>query len=147
MTVSKLTEAQKQMVRVNYTSKSMNITKMAIVLGVSTRTIGRVLEELDLPSPVPRLRGEAYNVIQTLKKFGVEPKELTGIITLYKNGPTREQIVAEAMKMDDGTWNALLDEIITARVATKHNVHVQTAMLNLEEKVNRNVQDNKAGRS
>lgn len=163
MTVHKLTVAQKEMIRLNYTSKRMNITQMAKALEVSTRTIGRVLEELDLATPVSRLKGEAYNVLQELKKFGIEPKEVGPLINsmnvhgkierigdalVYNKQPINAaDVILYTRNLDDGLFQALLTDIIQQREAHKHGVHVQTAMLNMQEKVEKNVRDSKEGQS
>ena len=144
MAVSKLTQAQKEMIRLNYTSKRMNIKEMAAALEVSPRTIGRVLEELSLASPVPRLRGEAYTVMSKLKTAGIEAKDIDKVLARFKNGMTEDDFLLYALKLSEVEWSVLLQQAITARVAKFSNVHVQTRMLQLEEKVKANERDNEA---
>lgn len=163
MAVQKLTVAQKELIRVNYTSKRMNITEMAKALDVSTRTIGRVLEELDLASPRQTMRGDAYLVMQELRKRNIKPEELWPLIDsmaahgkidrinnalVYVAVPINaSDVILYARNLDDGLFQALLTDIIQQREAHKHSVHVQTAMLNLNEKAEKNVRDTKEGRS
>lgn len=148
MAVNKLTQAQKEMIRLNYTSKRMNITEMAKTLEVSTRTIGRVLDELDLPSPAPRLKGEAYNVMQVMKKHGITADKLDFALTVASkvdDKPDLDKITSQILELSDGTYNAFLAQVIHQREAKKQNVHVQTAMLNLQEKAAKNERDTKEG--
>lgn len=150
MTVNKLTVLQKETVRTEYTNKTMNITELAMALGVSTRTIGRVLVELDLATPQQTLRGEAYLVMQTLRKQGVKPAELDAILTTAKaliaQRPTVSMIAHAFVALPDTEYNQALAEIVHQREAKKHNVHVQTAMLNMQEKADQNARDNSEGR-
>lgn len=148
MTVSKLTDAQKQLIRVNYTNKRMNITEMAKALEVSTRTIGRVLDELDLPSPAPRLKGEAYKVMEVMKKHGVTADKLDFALTVASKVDDKPDLVKirdAIVELSEATYNSLLATIIHQREAKKQNVHVQTAMLNLQEKAAKNERDTKEG--
>jgi len=55
-----------------YSHKTMNIKELAEHFKTSARTIGRVLEERGLATPVPRLKGEAYQVMQYLREHGLD---------------------------------------------------------------------------
>jgi hypothetical protein len=151
MTVQTLNLEQKEQIRKDYTSKALNITEIAKAHNTSTRTIGRLLRELDLATPRETLRGEAYAVMQVMRKHQITAEELETIIIsakkLISNRLDTDIIVASMMNMDPTNYQTTLAAIVHAREAKRQNVHVQTAMLNLEEKVNRNVRDNKAGRS
>ena len=59
-----------------YAHKTMNLRELAYHYNTSTRTIGRVLEERGLATPVPRLKGEAYQAMKVLKEFDLTPTEL-----------------------------------------------------------------------
>lgn len=67
-----------------YTSKQSNITQLAKKYNVSTRTVGRVIEERGLATPVPRLRGEAYQVMQLLAEFELTVDQLKDILVNHK---------------------------------------------------------------
>ena len=88
MTVKCVTKAQKDMIRVAYTSTNprikKNIKQIAAMLSVSERTISRVLAELGLASPTQLIKGEAYQVMQMLKKHKVDMDELTQILQARK---------------------------------------------------------------
>lgn len=54
---------------------------------------------------------------------------------------TKEQVVEFAMQLPEEDFGLLHSKIITARVARASNTHVQTAMLNLQQKVEQNARD------
>jgi hypothetical protein len=69
--------AQKDLIVSYYNAKIQNITQIAKNFHTSTRTIGRVLEERGLATPVPRLKGDAYQVMEYLKTMDItNAKEL-----------------------------------------------------------------------
>jgi DNA-binding transcriptional regulator YhcF (GntR family) len=155
MAVKAITDAQKELIRVNYVNKRMNQKQMAEALDVSERTINRVLNELGLLTAVPRLKGEAHQALTVLAAWGIAPARLQeclaeledagllvtedGKITaIARPAPTRDEIIAAAVKLEEGTWAAMLSDIVTARVAFDKNRHVQTHMLNIQNKVEAN---------
>ena len=71
MAVRAIKESVKDSIVKAYTSKEMNIKELALANNTSPRTIGRILEERGLASPVPRLQGEAYQVMQLLAQYNV----------------------------------------------------------------------------
>jgi hypothetical protein len=75
-TVKCLEKAIKDLIVHEYTKFRAPLVVLAKTYGVSTRTIGRVLEERGLATPVPRLKGEAYIVLEACKIYGIEPKDL-----------------------------------------------------------------------
>ena len=76
MTVKCFTVEQKDQVCLAYIHKTMKLIDLAKHFATSTRTIGRVLEERGLATPVPRLKGEAYQAMKVLKEFDLTPTEL-----------------------------------------------------------------------
>jgi hypothetical protein len=70
ITVRCLTEQQKDVIIQAYQAKA-SLKQLAFLIGKSTRTIGRVLEERGLLTPVPRLKGEAYHTMKLLEKRGI----------------------------------------------------------------------------
>lgn len=72
MPVKCLSEVQKNFISIAYTSKHKTQKQLAEYLKVSERTINRVLEELGLATPVARIKGEAYQVMQLLKKHSMD---------------------------------------------------------------------------
>jgi transposase-like protein len=68
MKVRCFTELEKDEIILDYTSKRYTVTELAEGWDVSRRTINRVLEERGVPSPVPRLQGEAHQVMQILDR-------------------------------------------------------------------------------
>lgn len=76
MTVHCLTEAQKTELVALYNNKDFNITELGKKYRVSERSITRVLDEFDIPTPMPRVRGEAYQAMQVLKSYGMNVEQL-----------------------------------------------------------------------
>ncbi len=70
-TVKCFTEPQKQYIIHYYNKKMLNIKELAEHLKVSPRTIGRVLDEYGIARPTARAKGEAYNVMKLLEKYGL----------------------------------------------------------------------------
>lgn len=75
MSVKCLNEAQKNFVIKAYQAKHKSQKELAEYLNVSERTINRVLIEAGLATPVARIKGEAYRVMQVLKKYGITSVE------------------------------------------------------------------------
>lgn len=75
MSVKCLNEAQKNFITLAYKSKHKSQKELAEYMGVSERTINRVLTEAGLATPVARIKGEAYQVMQLLKKYGITSVE------------------------------------------------------------------------
>lgn len=80
MTVKKLTTKQKEAVVVVYDSKTRTLKQIAGFLGVSTRTIGRVLEEAGLMKPVARLQADAKTVMALLYKHKITIEQLQHLL-------------------------------------------------------------------
>ena len=72
MSVKCLNETQKYFVIKAYQAKHKSQKELAEYLKVSERTINRVLIEAGLATPVARIKGEAYQVMQLLKKHGLD---------------------------------------------------------------------------
>ncbi len=146
MTVKVLTESQKKMVGIQYSNNRMTIKNMANNLGVSTRTIGRVLEELDLLAPQEKKHAVGYQVIQTLNHHGIDPKDFPSFMKSAMQSvisPDNLTLIMDVVtNLPESAYNSLIAQMVTLRQAKKHNTHVQSAMLNLQEKVERNVRDN-----
>lgn len=72
MTVKCFTAQEKKAVIDQYNRKAFpTLKELAANWGASTRTIGRILEEAGLATPVPRIQGEAYQIMQVLKAFKI----------------------------------------------------------------------------
>lgn len=102
ITVRCLTKAEKDLIVQQYQNKA-SLKSLAFLFEVSTRTIGRVLEERDLLTPVPRIKGEAYKMMRLLKLAGIsdaeELKELLlppvldpAIVQIYLNDCSKEKL-------------------------------------------------------
>lgn len=76
MTVYCLTDAQKDLIASWYKQKLFNQKQLAKQYQVSERTINRVLEEKGLATPVARIKGEAYQVMQVLKGYNMNVEQL-----------------------------------------------------------------------
>lgn len=75
MTVKILGELAKQSISHLYQQKRMSQKELAEYYCVSERTINRVLNEAGLATAVPRIQGEAYQVMQLLKEYNVKGSE------------------------------------------------------------------------
>lgn len=82
---SKLTKEQKQAVVTIYRSKTKTITEMAKRLGVSTRTIGRVLVEAGETLPVQRLQADAAQVMKLLYKHKITVQQLEDLLYMVES--------------------------------------------------------------
>lgn len=80
MAVQCLTKHEKNYIGYFYSNKKANQKELAEQFGKSERTINRVLNELGLATAVPRLKGEAYQVMQLLKKYGYTPASLKTLL-------------------------------------------------------------------
>lgn len=80
MARNKLTDAQKDAIVTVYTSKTRTIKQIAGFLGVSTRTVGRVLEERGIPGPMAVRSAEAVRVMALLYKRKVDPAMMEQIL-------------------------------------------------------------------
>ena len=76
MKVRCFTEQDKDDIVSDYLSKELTLSDIASIYGVSRRTIVRVLDEREIPSPMPRLQGEAREVLQILAKHDIYVSEL-----------------------------------------------------------------------
>jgi hypothetical protein len=146
MSKSKLTDAQKDMIVLNFQHKRMTITKMAETLEVSTRTIGRVLDERGLNGPVNAQRQQAAKALKIIKSYGIDSDaKLIGVLDILQHGPTNKEVLKAMAEMDEASYNKLLAEIIHLREAKKHNISVTGAMMKLERKAEDNANDTKVG--
>jgi len=81
MSVNCLNETQKNFVIKAYQAKHKSQKELAKYLEVSERTINRVLIEAGLATPVARIKGEAYHIMQLLKKYNITTaKELEPLL-------------------------------------------------------------------
>lgn len=92
MTVKSLKHAEKDSICLAYRAKTLTIKELASYFNTSSRTIGRVLEERGLATPVPRLKGEAYQVMQLLKEHNLDIAQLKDMIE--HPSLTRERVQA-----------------------------------------------------
>jgi hypothetical protein len=94
MQVKCLTVATKDQIVADYTAK-MPLVEIAKKYETSPRTVGRVLEERGLATPVPRLKGEAYWAVKLMEEHGLALDELRTIVEDHFDGRTREIAVKE----------------------------------------------------
>ena len=80
MAVKCLTEHQKKYIIFFYQKKNYQLKQLAEQFDVSPRTINRVLIEAGIATPVARIKGEAYHVMQLLKKHGLDRQSLEAML-------------------------------------------------------------------
>lgn len=83
MTVRCLTQPSKNQILDLYKRKLMNQKELAEYFNVSERTINRVFIEAGVATPVERIKGEAYQVMQLLKKHAVDLQKLSMLLETY----------------------------------------------------------------
>lgn len=93
MTVRCLTKEQKDELARMYKAKEKTQLELAKYYWVSERTVNRVLEEYFLAAPVPRLQGEAYHVMQVLKKHGIDPRDLDHLLEVLLDRSVEEECI------------------------------------------------------
>lgn len=94
MTVKSLTPCCKAAIITFYQSGKWLQKEIAAEFGTSERTINRVLIEAGLLTPVAQLKADAYNVMQVLKKHGIDPSKFEQTLaTGYALPITQEQVV------------------------------------------------------
>jgi hypothetical protein len=102
MTVKCFTSLEKDRIVADYIGKCFpNNKALAECWATSTRTINRILEERGLATPVPRLKGEAHQVMLLLKDHGISTaKELAEILVQYMNStpPARPIAISQSAK-------------------------------------------------
>ena len=77
--------------------------------------------------------------MQVLKKHGITtPGQLDVILTLPINGMHKAKVTKFLMDLPEDEYAPLLSMVTMARVAKASNTSVQTALLNVENKVNKN---------
>lgn len=137
MTVKILHDDRKKDIVEKYKTKQHTIAALATSYGVSTRTIGRILEEAGLATPVPRLKGEAHLVMQLLKKNGLDLQGLTDLINgqgaLFNRPLTKEEVQHFLNVQPQEILGAMFYTAALIKVAEMHNAHVQTATLRMQE--------------
>ena len=80
MAVKCLEQPQKDSIISLYQNKVMNQKQLAHRFNVSERTINRVFIAAGIATPVARIKGEAYHVMQLLKKYNVDLAMLKTIL-------------------------------------------------------------------
>ena len=85
MTVKCVSYEDKKLIIRYYQGKLYSQKELASVFQTSPRTINRILVEAGLATAVPRIKGEAYQVMQLLKKYQLQPDELELVITMGKS--------------------------------------------------------------
>lgn len=136
-----ITPEHKQQVIAMFTQRKAHGWNQKIIaqtLGISERSVKRILDEAGLATAVPLIKGEAHLAIKMLQKHNLNADGADALITQAKQGPTRGQIVKAIVDMDEATWGAILKEIVIGRVAKNSNNMVATAMLNISNAVDKN---------
>ena len=83
MPVRCLTPEEKKDVIKAYSVDKLFLKDIAAAYCVSERTINRVLIEAGLATPVERIKGEAYQAMQLLKKHGYTVEELETLLNQF----------------------------------------------------------------
>lgn len=133
-----------------YQSGTRTIKQIADCVGVSARTIGRILVEKGaMPAKVKKTKAEE-RALNTLQAWNIKPGELNGFLQQLEDYGYIDTVDGKAlinerkhidhanlvMRMvyaDKDEYESLLTKIIHTREAIKYNVSVQAAMLKLEQ--------------
>ena len=80
MSVKCITQSQKDSILSLYQNKVMTQKELAVRFNTSQRTINRIFIEAGIATPVARIKGEAYHVMQLLKKYNVNHSTLKTLL-------------------------------------------------------------------
>ena len=75
-----LNKHQKKYIVYLYNKKTMNQKELAETYEVSARTINRVLIEAGVATTIARIKGEAYQVMKLLEKYGYTKDSLEQLL-------------------------------------------------------------------
>ncbi len=78
-----LTVPQKLEIIKLYKDRTLTQRQLANKYEVSDRTINRVLIEVGIATPIARLKGDAYRVMQVLGQYGLDVKKLDHVLRKY----------------------------------------------------------------
>jgi predicted DNA-binding protein YlxM (UPF0122 family) len=135
MPTLKLTDAQKLAIRTCYVDEKKSITEIAKSFEISPRTIGRVLAEFHVYSDKQIKDAQGKAALKALAKNNVSLSQLEAMLIFHKDGPTRGQVVKYMSGLNKVEFDSLIGDVVTARAAKDFNVKVQTTMLNITNKV------------
>lgn len=156
MTVIILDAAKKAAIVTIYKAGTRTIQQLAMQAGVARSTIRRILNDAGIYTPEQIKQDNGKEAMNTLARFNMSLSDLSAILIQLRdldmikevNGhmlinytPSRSRMLTECKNMEEGTWAAFLNEVVTARVAAAHNKHVDSAMLRINEKVEKNARD------
>lgn len=99
MKVKCLSAHVKDQICLAYNNKTLTLKELAFHFGTSSRTIGRVLEERGLATPVPRLKGEAHQVMLLIKSYGLDIDTLTTLLKTVSLSTPLKPEVQDIMKL------------------------------------------------
>lgn len=142
MTKITLDQAKKDVIVTAYKAGTRTIHQLANQCGVARSTIRRVLNEADIYTPEQTERSKSEAVMEMLRTYGMDIHDLHQMLVFHKQA-SRSVLIKACMDMEEGTWGAFLNDVVTARVAKAHNVHTSSAMLRVQEKVDKNARDSK----
>lgn len=127
MTVKSINTVQKNTICSWYSGKLRNQKELATEFNTSERTINRVLIEAGLLTPVAQLKADAYNVMQVLKKHGIDPSKLDQVLTAaYRPAPPTQESVAEYLydaKREEITelfYTAMMNRALDSQLALSY---------------------------
>lgn len=99
MKVRCLSAHVKDQICLAYVNKTMTLKELAFYFDTSSRTVGRVLEERGLATPVPRLKGEAHQVMLLIKSYGLDIDTLTTLLKTVSLSTPLKPEVQDIMKL------------------------------------------------
>ena len=126
MTVKSLNTVQKNTICAWYQGKLRNQKELATEFNTSERTINRVLIEAGLLTPVAQLKADAYNVMQVLKKHGIDPSKFEQTLaTGYKMPIAHEDVVdylygAKREEITELFYTAMMNRALDSQLALSY---------------------------
>jgi hypothetical protein len=127
MTVKRFPEEIKDDICRAYSHKTLNLTELSKVFNTSSRTIGRILEERGLATPVPRLKGEAYTVMQILAKHNINAEQLERVLATPSLTPASVQrYLNQSSKQELATFFYTSGLVKLAAIAQQVQANVQS---------------------
>ena len=126
MKVKCLSAHVKDQICLAYNNKTLTLKELAFHFGTSSRTIGRVLEERGLATPVPRLKGEAHQVMLLIKSYGLDIDTLTTLLKTVSLSTPLKPEVQDIMKLLRAHGLDIVG--LTAKVRESQNAPSRTAL-------------------
>lgn len=132
MTVKCLSAEIKDQIARHYASGGWQQKELAKAFNTSERTINRVLIEVGLLTPVARLKADAYNAMQVLKKYDIDPSQLD-IVLCRVESITKHEVQTFLLTLTDTETSELFYNTAMAKFESQLSVVMANANTEIQE--------------